>query len=270
MLKRGKRSDRDRLLAALPEDGSFRSNKDVRDEIRLENERYWKVRDQLVDEGLIVKSRGHGGRIARGNSPNSTRPSSPQQKTQIVQEEIKEEVQKTSDDIRREHELYEPFAEAIKKRARDEGAENTIVEITARQGSKSTGGEWSRPDICQVNLRKLRYLGQKIVEVITYELKTSDCSVSAVYEALSHSRRAHRSYLAIYAPQNLGVAEDRMTRIELECARTGVGLLVFSDPKDLSSFDTIVEPKANWVDLSEVDEFISTQINDKEKIRDWL
>jgi hypothetical protein len=65
-------------------------------------------------------------------------------------------------------------------------------------------------------------------------------------------------------------AAERLERIKVECARSGVGLLQFADPSDLSTFVTVVEPKANWVDLSEVDEFISTQIMAKERIRDWL
>jgi hypothetical protein len=119
-------------------------------------------------------------------------------------------------------------------------------------------------------VRRLRYLGQKVVEVTTFEIKTSDCDVSAVYEALSHSRRAHRSYLAIYLPSSNTEIQERLDRIKIECARSGVGLLQFSNPDDLSTFETIVEPKANWVDLSEVDEFIARQITNKEKIRDLL
>jgi hypothetical protein len=47
-------------------------------------------------------------------------------------------------------------------------------------------------------------------------------------------------------------------------------LIRFTDPGESSTFTTIVEPKANWVDLSEVDEFIAIQISEREKIRDWL
>jgi hypothetical protein len=255
-------------LAALPRDGRFRTNKDVRDELDLSEDRYWEVRDQLVDEEKIIKNRGQGGRIAlnllSGNKENA-RSDKEETKTEISQE-----IEKATEEIKEEHALYEPFAKAIGKRAKDEGAENTIVEVTARQGKRYTGGEWSRPDVCQVSVRNLRYLGQKVVEVTTFEIKTSDCDVRAVYEALSHSRRAHRSYLAIYLPADNGEIQERLDRIKVECARSGVGLLLFAKPGDLSTFVTVVEPRANWVDLSEVDEFISTQIADKEKIRDWL
>ena len=224
------------------------------------------MRDQLVDDEKIIKTRGQGGRIALNILRAGSRADKEETKAEISQE-----IEKATDEIKEEHKLYEPFAQSIRRRAKDEGAENTIVEITARQGKRQTGGEWSRPDVCQVSLRKLRYLGQKVVEVTTFEIKTGDCDVRAVYEALSHSRRAHRSYLAIYLPtatENADV-QERMDRIKAECARSGVGLLRFASPGDLSTFVTVVEPRANWVDLSEVDEFISTQIADKDKIRDW-
>jgi hypothetical protein len=264
----GRKADRDRLLAALPGDGTFRTNKDVRDELNLSEDRYWEVRDQLVEEGKIIKNRGQGGRIALnllsdGNDKVIT-------DKEEAKTEISQEIKKAAEEIKEEHALYEPFAKSIGKRAKDEGAENTVVEITARQGKRQTGGEWSRPDVCQVSVRNLRYLGQKVVEVTTFEIKTADCDVRAVYEALSHSRRAHRSYLAIYLPTENGDIQERLDRIKAECARSGVGLLRFAKPDDLSTFVTVVEPRANWVDLSEVDEFISTQITDKEKIRDWL
>jgi hypothetical protein len=265
---RGRRSDRDRLLSALPTDGTFRTNKDVRDELKLSDDRYWEVRDQLVDERKIIKNRGQGGRIAI-NILMDEKNSSPAVKEE-TKAEISQEIKKATEEIQEEHALYEPFAESIGKRAKDEGAEHTVVEITARQGRRQTGGEWSRPDVCQVSVTYLRYLGQKLVEVTTFEIKTADCDVSAVYEALSHSRRAHRSYLAIYLPTENEEIRERLDRVTVECARSGVGLLQFAKPDDLSTFVTVVEPRANWVDLSEVDEFISTQITDKEKIRDWL
>ena len=264
---RGRKAHRELLLAALPMDGSFRTNKDVRKELNIPEDRFWIVRDQLVDEGKIIKGRGHGGRIALHIALGEKSPETQSDENKI---EISQEISKVAYEIKKEFSLYEPFAESIRKRAKDEGAENTIVEITAVQGKRKTGGEWSRPDVCQISVRNLRYLGQKVVEVTTFELKLADCDVSAVYEALSHSRRAHRSYLAIYAPAESGEIPDRFDRMKVECLRSGVGLLRFSDPADLSTFVTIVEPSANWVDLSEVDEFISTQIADREKIRDWL
>lgn len=262
----------EKILAALPADGTFRTNREVREELGLPEDEYWRVRDQLVNEGKIIKARGRGGSVAIAAPTDEGGVSSVH--SPVTKKEIKkaaqQEATKAEKEKREEYALYDPFKNSIEKRARDEGADGAVVEITARQGRRQTGGEWSRPDVCQVSLRKLKYLGQRVVEVTTYEIKTLECDVSAVYEALSHSRRAHRSYLAIHVPiADAADNQDRMERIKVECARSGVGLLLFADPGDLDTFRTLVEPRANWVDLSEVDEFISTQITDKEKVRDW-
>lgn len=259
--------DRERLLNALPPDGSLRTNRQVREALGLTEDRYWRARDELYDEGRIVKARGYGGRIARSVATGHI---NGQQQNNTDNNSAQTDIKKAADEILEEYKLYEPFSKAIQSRARDEGDNETIVEITARQGRRQTGGEWSRPDVCQVSVRRLRYLGQKVVEVTTYEIKTADCDVSAVYEALSHSRRAHRSYLAIYCPRNHVPQTERFDRIKVECARSGVGLIRFTSPDDLATFQTVIEPRANWVDLSEVDEFISTQIEGRERIRDWV
>ena len=59
-------------------------------------------------------------------------------------------------------------------------------------------------------------------------------------------------------------------RLKIECARTGVGLMVFKDPKEFETYETLVEPRANFADLSEVNEFIATQITERDQILKWL
>jgi hypothetical protein len=259
-------SDRDRFINSLPRDGGFRTNKEVRDDLGLTRDRYWDVRAGLLDEGVIIISRGHGGRVALKAPVDQLRAL----QTEPLSAQVKEEIAEAKEEIREEVELYEPFANSIKNRAKDEGLEQTVVEIIARQGRRHTGGLWSRPDICQISVQNLPYLGQKVVEVTTFELKAAPCNVDAVYETLSHSRRAHRSYLAIFCPDSGGEVKRQLERIKLECARTGVGLITFSDPGDFETFETLVEPTGNWADLSEVNEFVATQIADRERIRNWL
>lgn len=96
--------------------------------------------------------------------------------------------------------------------------------------------------------------------------------VTWIYEALSHSRRAHRSYLAIYTKNQLDdpAAKNRLERLKIECARTGVGLIVFDNDMDFNTYETLVEPRANFADLSEVNDFIATEIVEKDKIIKWL
>lgn len=55
-------------------------------------------------------------------------------------------------------------------------------EITAKQGSRQTGGKWTRPDVIAVGYKTFPYLPGRYLEVVTFEIKpfqTTD--VSAVY-----------------------------------------------------------------------------------------
>jgi biotin operon repressor len=53
-----------RLLALLPQDGSPRSNAELRTQLGVSSEEYWSVRNQLLEEGVVTKSPGRGGRTA--------------------------------------------------------------------------------------------------------------------------------------------------------------------------------------------------------------
>jgi hypothetical protein len=57
--------DHERLFDALPQDGEFVTNKEIRDRLKLKDDRYWQVRDQLLKQGKIIIGRGYGGRVAR-------------------------------------------------------------------------------------------------------------------------------------------------------------------------------------------------------------
>lgn len=56
--------DHARLLALLPEDGTPRPNAELRRQLGVSEDVYWRVRNELLDEGKVVKSRGRGGRTA--------------------------------------------------------------------------------------------------------------------------------------------------------------------------------------------------------------
>jgi hypothetical protein len=231
-----KMSDRKRRLNALPQDGEFVTNKEVREQLKLTDDRYWQVREQLLNDGKLIIGRGYGGRVARKLDAMQISKEQKQPTPATAQEEIKE----IQEDIKAETSLYEPFAAAIRKISEDEGLEQTIVQVTAWAAKKKKLGPWTQPDVCRISVQNLMYLKQKVVELTTYEIKPIMCDVHGVYEALSHSRRAHRSYLALYAkPSDQDAkATSRLERLKIECARTGVGLIVFTDPKNFETYDT--------------------------------
>jgi hypothetical protein len=263
-----KMADRDRLLAVLPQDGQFVTNKEVRDQLHLKEDRYWEVRQQLLDDRKIIIGRGYGGRVALKQDAQQLS----EEHKQPTPTETHEEIAGIEEEFKAESNLYKPFADAIRKISQDEGLDQTIVQVTAWATKKKNLGPWTQPDICRISIQNLMYLKQKIVELTTYEIKPNICDVHGVYEALSHSRRAHRSYLALYTKnkETDPNAESRLERLKIECARTGVGLIVFTDPKNFETYDTLVEPRANFADLTEVNEFIATEITERDKILKWL
>jgi hypothetical protein len=64
----------------------------------------------------------------------------------------------------------------------------------------------------------------------------------AVHEALSHSAAAHFAYLGLYLP--IGCAEQSNLPSMLEQAqRHGVGVIRVREPRDLSSYERLLEAR---------------------------
>lgn len=142
-----------------------------------------------------------------------------------------------------------------------------LVEITAKQGRRSTRGRWTRPDIAVLSLRRYRYVPGLHLEVWTFELKTTEAAdVSSVYEAVAHARFATRSYLAFPWPARPTADQDeRLEAIRSEAERHGIGLLLFGDPADFETWQEVVVPVRTRADLARIDEFIAQQISDEAK-----
>src|ERR1035441_4896420 len=76
-----------------------------------------------------------------------------------------------------------------------------VVEVTARQGRRETGGTWTRPDIVAAALRVFPHVPGKFFDLITFEVKPFDgIDVTAVFEALSHRRAATQAYVWLHVP----------------------------------------------------------------------
>lgn len=64
--------DSAKLLALLPDDGTPRPNAELRRQLGFSEDVYWRVRNELLDEGKVVKSRGRGGRTALAVTEDDT------------------------------------------------------------------------------------------------------------------------------------------------------------------------------------------------------
>src|SRR6266853_987118 len=103
--------DHERLFDALPQDGEFVTNKEIRDRLKLKDDRYWQVREQLLKQGKIIIGRGYGGRVAR--KLDTAQMSKEQKKPTPTA--AREEIEEIQEVYKAEASLYEPFAEAIRK-----------------------------------------------------------------------------------------------------------------------------------------------------------
>ena len=242
------------MMDSLPKDGSTLGNKNLMGKLGksgVSSEQYWLVRNRMISEGLLAKGRGLGGSVRlllAGRTPSAS-------------STVKAKYKKEKD-------LYQPFFDSIKQYwMKDEGLNENdcVIDLTANQGKKKTGGKWTRPDITIVSVRAFVYIPGKILDVITFEIKHANCvDVSGVFETASHSRFAHKSYLSIYLPN--GITDDEsinesIDRLVAECERFGIGFLYFKDPNDWSTFEILVDPKRQNPDPDEIEKFIDTQLS---------
>jgi hypothetical protein len=251
-----RRSDAEMLMELIPLDGTFVSNKTLQNKLSWPEDKYWKVRDTLLQAKQLERGRGKGGTVGRLVADAS------QAKTATARSP---EVQ-----------LYDPLLETLK---RDWVREMRIdpahihFEITARQGKKATGGTWTRPDITAVSVRTFQHLPNKYVDVWTFEVKTLDAlDVTAVFEAASHAGRATRSYALLQISGDSGATyeEQVVDRCTKEATRLRVGLIVFSSPSDFATWDTKVEAPRIETAPEILDEFV-TNLSDgaKERLAKW-
>lgn len=152
-----------------------------------------------------------------------------------------------------------------------------IPEIEARNGSarhKNTSaggprkGAWSQPDYTVAAVTRRKYSTLREVELYGFELKKSDATVVAVHEALAHTRWVHYSYLVLHCLDE----DDNVQEIEAECARHGIGLVLFADPNVLDTWKIRLRPERMPVEPSRVDEFIEMRLDADQQhlLKTWL
>jgi len=183
-----RRTDGDILLDLVPKDGSPIGNVSLFNELNWTEEKYWRVRERLLEEGQLERGKGKGGSVRRS----------------IRNAELSvTKLPRSSPEAR----LYEPLVQVLSNEwAREMRIESDQIhfEITARQGKKPTGGTWTRPDITAVSVRSFQHLPGKFVDVWTFEVKpVESLDVTAVFEAASHASRATRSYALLQIPEQL-------------------------------------------------------------------
>ncbi len=240
------------LIDLIPKDGSSKGNTFLIQQLKKKSgnqitaDDYWIVRNSLIESGIIEKGRGKGGSVFLATE-------------ELTQPLIKKEKKRTS-----EESLYQPFIKTLEDSwIKDNDIKNFIIEKTANQGRKKTGGKWTRPDVSLVAIKTFAFIPGKIIDVVTFEIKPmDDYGIASVFETASHSVFSHKSYLAIHQPEGRTDSDD-FNRIVKHCSTFGVGLIIFEDPSDWGTYETIVDPTRRDPDPSEVNSFIKRQFNSK-------
>ena len=195
-------ADKDRLIWLLQEQGRS-SNRNVRSTLKLSDERYAKIKQELLDEKLVEKVKGQGGGV------------------QITARGMKE---KTLPDavssVENEKALYEPFVKVLDAEATENEEAALVIDTSALRKS----GKWSNPDVTKISVRKFPILKTHRILLTTYELKQwKRWNVKSVFEAASQRRFAHEAYVVLEWAKGEEVAGlEEMISV---CSRFGVGLL---------------------------------------------
>jgi hypothetical protein len=258
------------LIEKIREKGGHAGNVTLQRELGWEEETYWPIRDRLVDSGLLELGRGRGGSVSIVTQASPVQTNAPAPATEPVPAAILP--RRTT-----EAELYDPVAEVLRKQwARDLRFRSHVVEVTARQGRRDTGGTWTRPDIVTAALRVFPHVPGKFFDLITFELKPFDgIDVTAVFEALSHRRAATQAYVWLHVPvgEESGVELIALLkRIEEEASRHGVGMIVGADPSDYSSWDLRLRAVRFEPDPESLNEFIAQQLSGlaRDELAQWF
>lgn len=241
------------MLELMPKDGKSIGNvnllKIFKSKTKLSDDFYWLIRNELIKEGLLGNGRGRGGSVFKIKAePVESNNNNPHKRPKI-----------------KEKDLYYPFYKFLENSwTKLNVLENCIIEITANQGSKDTGGKWTRPDLTIIDLKSYTFYPSKILEVITFEIKPfMSYGIESVFEAAAHTLFAHRSYLAIQYLKDDLESDEFIEVIRKRCEMFGIGLILFKNLDDWESVVVISESKYNNPDPSEVNQFILRQISQK-------
>jgi hypothetical protein len=259
------------LLDAVPESQGI-GNKALREALGTEwsEDLYWAIRKRLIETGALEPGRGRGGSVKRTLRAPEVEGASLDSKSSTAQEDCV-----SPPDYVKELDLYEPIANVLRNQwAREQGFDSYLVEVTAKQGSKQTGGKWTRPDITVVGHKTFPYVPGRFLEVVTFEVKPCNTTdVASVYEALAHRRASTRAYVMAHIPHER--REDYESVLEAICEEAkkfGVGVAVAEQPDDFDAWEFLLDAERFEPDPARLNEFIAQQASQslKEQVIRWF
>lgn len=168
--------------------------------------------------------------------------------------------------------LYAPLCEVpVDEWKETLGLVPIVIDNTAMQGGRVTGGRWTRPDLVTVGLASFEYVPQLSMDVSSIEVKSFvSIDIAAVYEALAHRRAATRAWVFFYIPPHLETeTKARVFEVCSVAGESGVGVVTFGDPHNAKTWRVKQRASRVTTDPALLDDFISLQMSDpaKDKIR---
>ena len=245
------------LLAAVPAATTI-GNKALREQLGQEwsEDLFWEIRSRLIERGLLEPGRGRG-----GSTKLVLAQAQPAVEVSVVVEPIPEGAT-PAPDYTKESELYEPVSAVLRNHwSKEQGFDNYLVEVTAKQGSRQTGGKWTRPDVTVVGYKTFPYLPGRYLEVISFEIKpTNTLDITAVYEALAHRRSATRAYVVGHVPNDAQTEmQSELEAVTQEAKKLGIGVIVVDDPVDFDTWEVLLDADRFEPDPARLNEFIARE-----------
>ncbi|MBC8132614.1 MAG: hypothetical protein H7X95_06505 [Deltaproteobacteria bacterium] len=256
-------SDEEILLSLVSKDGDSAGNVTLLRQLESrgwDEEKYWRVRAGLLDQGLLLRGKGKGGSIRRPI---------------VVDVPVAAPAAPKPVRASAENALYEPLLKVLRTEwTREMRIESDQVhfEMTAWMGKKDTGGTWTRPDITAVSVRTFPHLPNKYLDIWTFEVKTADwLDVTAIFEAAAHGSRATRSYALLQVPEILDARISQIVnRCEREAERLRVGLITFTNPATFATWEFRVDAPRVDTAPEALEEFIAHLSDEaKKKLSRW-
>lgn len=250
-----------KMLEVLPVDGSKIGNKAARSMIRntittLTDADYWAAREELIKDNKVALARGgNGGSIYKLVEAPTVAPIAPAiAVTEVAASQT-------------ERELYDPFIKVIETSwVKDYNIKDYVIEKTAQQGRRDTGGDWTRPDVSLVHIIKYPFIPSIKLHVTTFELKNNDLGIKGVYECLAHTVFANNCILAIKITEELKQSPE-YERLVQEAKRMGIGLLIFYNVENYDTYDLVVESHDSAANDEDRNEFILGQISPEKQLK---
>jgi hypothetical protein len=244
------------LLEKVPRDGTSIGNKRLREQLKWDYEKYFRVRNRLVDAGELLIGQGKGGSVFLSSDSRFYEKKVKTKSKPFLQPEVK---------------YYEPIKKGLKEfwvREQFPSLTDFEIQITAHQGSKSTGGVWSRPDIAVYGYGAYRFFPGRTYDLISFEVKlATSTDIRAVFEAKGHARRASRSYVIC-----VGDLDEQAKQDLAQVAREqSIGFILATDKDDPESWEVLIDAMRRDPDPAWIDEFVRQNFDEvqQQRIEAW-